>query len=208
VEQLATLAGTVGDRFEKGAELLQEMAGVRLSESTVERTTEDVGQRIEEHLKGGTLFGEPTAWDWHRDAKGRSAAYFSIDATGTRQQGQNAAKAEGRMAAVLRNEPWPPRQSAALREQRGKVERYFENNLSRMAYPEYQAEGWQIGSGVVESVCKTVVGQRLKGAGVRWGETGAQALYHIRVLYRSEKGHWQAFWQRRFTHRSSVHQPK
>ena len=32
------------------------------------------------------------------------------------------------------------------------------------------AKGWQIGSGPVESACKTVVGQRLKGAGMRWGE--------------------------------------
>jgi hypothetical protein len=45
-EQLATLAGGVCDSFERGADLLQEMAAVRLSESIVERTTEDVGHRI------------------------------------------------------------------------------------------------------------------------------------------------------------------
>jgi len=335
-EQLTTLAGGVTDSFEAGAQLLQEMAGVRLSESTVERTTEDVGQRIEEHLQQGTLFGEEVVWDWRQDAKGRTVAYVSIDATGVRQQGPGAGKAEGRMAyvaavynppppewrrppgqapprlqarylsglyplgemgpllrrqaahvgmehaevwvaltdggggleefcqqnfnrpdlvlildfyhaasyleelartlhpqdeekaaqqgeqwcrllkdeggattlAVLRNWEWPTRQSQALREQRAKVERYFENNLSRMEYPEYQAEGWQIGSGVVESACKTVVGQRLKGAGMRWGGAGAHALCHVRALYRSEQGQWQAFWQHRLTHRPSVHQPK
>jgi hypothetical protein len=62
-----------------------------------------------------------------------------------------------------------------------------------MDYPEYVAEGWQIGSGVVESACKTVVGQRLKGAGMRWSEAGAHALCHVRALYRSEKGQWEAF---------------
>jgi hypothetical protein len=334
VEQLATLAGAVGDSFERGADLLQEMAGVRLSESTVERATEDVGQRIAEHLGAGTLFGEAVEWGWHTDFRGRSVAYFTIDATGTRQQGPGAGKAEGRMAyvagvynapphkwlrppgkgpprlqaryvsglyslhqmgplvrrlaaqvgmeraelwvvltdggsgleefaqmnfnraglvtvldfyhaasyleelaralhpaeedkakgqaeewcrllkeeggatalAVLREWDWPARQSAALREQRARVEEYFEGNLHRMEYPEYQAEGWQIGSGVVESACKTVVGQRLKGAGMRWGEAGAHALCHVRALYRSEKGQWEAFWQRRFTHRTPVHQ--
>src|SRR5262249_20803245 len=110
--------------------------------------------------------------------------------------------------AVLRNWEWPPRQPEALRQQRARVEEYFANNLSRMEYPEYQAEGWQIGSGVVESACKTVVGQRLKGAGMRWGEAGAHALCHVRALYRSEKGQRQAFWQRRFTHGPPVHQPK
>lgn len=77
-----------------------------------------------------------------------------------------------------------------------------------MEYPEYLAEGWQIGSGVVESACKTVVGQRLKGAGMRWGQAGAHALCHVRALYRSEKGQWAAFWERKFTPRSPVHQPK
>jgi hypothetical protein len=334
-EQLATLAGAVADSFERGAELLFEMAGVRLSESTVGRATEDVGRRVEGHLKGGALFGEPASWDWRRDAKGRSVAYVSIDATGTRQQGKGAAKAEGRMAyvaavynpqpaewlrppgeapplqarylsglypleelgpllrrqaaqvgmeraevwvaltdggggleqfcqknfnradlvlipdfyhaasyleglaralhpddegkatrqgeqwgrllkeeggatalAVLNNWDWPARKSPALREQLEAVRGYFGNNLHRMEYPEYQAEGWQIGSGVVESACKTVVGQRLKGAGMRWSEAGAHALCHVRALYRSEKGQWQAFWQRQFTPRPSVHQPK
>ena len=103
------------------------------------------------------------------------------------------------MLSVLRHWDWPARKSAALREQLETVEGYFENNLYRMEYPEYQAEGWQIGSGVVESACKTVVGQRLKLAGMRWGEDGADAVCHLRALYRSEKGQWEAFWNRDFS---------
>jgi hypothetical protein len=321
VERLATLAGAVGPSFERGADLLQETAGVRLSEATVERTTEDTGARIAERLAQGVTFGPAVNWDWHKDARGRCVAYFTIDATGTRQQGPNGGKAEGRMAyvagvynpappdwllpagktpplqarylsglyplaqmgsllrrqaahvgmekadlwialtdgggglesfaqqhfnrpdlvvildfyhaadylkelaralypqqqeqarqqaeqwcrllkaeggaatlAVLREWDWPSRPNAALREQWEKVEGYFENHLHRMEYPEYEAEGWQIGSGVVESACKTVVGQRLKGAGMRWSEAGAHALCHVRALYRSEKGQWEAFW--------------
>ena len=45
VERLATLAGSVAASYEKGAELLQEMTGLRLSEATVERTTQDAGDR-------------------------------------------------------------------------------------------------------------------------------------------------------------------
>ena len=105
-----------------------------------------------------------------------------------------------RPGAVLATLAWPARQSAALRAQRAAVEEYFSNNVHRMEYPEYQAEGWHIGSGVVESACKTVVGQRLKGAGMRWGEDGAHALCHLRALYRSEKGQWEAFWSRDGTH--------
>jgi hypothetical protein len=99
--------------------------------------------------------------------------------------------------AALREWDFGPRRSKAVREQLARVEEYFGNNVHRMGYPEYQAQGWQIVSGAVESACKTVVGQRLKGSGMRWGEDGAHALCHIRALYRSEKGQWEAFWQRR-----------
>jgi len=43
------------------------------------------------------------------------------------------------------------------------------------------------------------VAQRLKGAGMRWSEAGAHALCHVRALYRSEKGQWNAFWKRELT---------
>jgi hypothetical protein len=73
---------------------------------------------------------------------------------------------------------------------------YFENQGHRMDYPRYIAKGWQIGSGPVESACKTVVGQRLKGAGMRWGEQGSDGVCHLRALFLSEKGQWDAFWAR------------
>ena len=71
---------------------------------------------------------------------------------------------------------------------------YFTNQVHRMDYPAYRAKGWQIGSGPVESACKRVVGQRLKGAGMRWGEEGANAVCHLRALFLSESSQWQAFW--------------
>jgi hypothetical protein len=74
---------------------------------------------------------------------------------------------------------------------------YFENQKHRMDYPRYRAKGWQIGSGPVESACKTVIGMRMKQGGMRWGADGAEAVSHIRALFRSEKGQWDAFWQRK-----------
>jgi hypothetical protein len=70
---------------------------------------------------------------------------------------------------------------------------YFANQVHRMDYPAYRAKGWHIGSGPVESACKTVVGQRLKGAGMRWGEDGADAVCNLRALFRSEASQWDAF---------------
>ena len=101
------------------------------------------------------------------------------------------------LAAVLREWDWPRR--AGLSEAADELIGYLERQAHRMEYPEYLAHGWCIGSGAVESACKTVVGQRLKLAGMRWGEDGADAVCHLRALYRSEKGQWEAFWNRDFS---------
>ena len=322
LERVATLAGAVADSFEKGAELLDEMAGVPVSESTVERTTEDAGQRLADAVSAGTTLGPKADWPWHKDSEGKRCAYVELDATGVRQQGEGGGPAEGRMAyvglvcnpspewlwpdekptpmqvrylsglypleeftpllrhpaghvgmdradrwiglsdggngledrlrenfprveviildfyhpaerltglarlldpqdedraedqarqwcqwlkdeggavlaAVLREWDWPRR--AGLKEAVSELIGYLERHVHRMEYPEYLARGWCIGSGAVESACKTVVGQRLKLAGMRWSEDGGHAVCHLRALYRSEKGQWDAFWRRDFT---------
>jgi hypothetical protein len=86
--------------------------------------------------------------------------------------------------------------SATARECYHAAVRYVANHVYRMDYPTYRAKGWQIGSGPVESACKRVVGQRLKGAGMRWGEEGADAVCRLRALFLSEPGPWEAFWSR------------
>ena len=82
----------------------------------------------------------------------------------------------------------------AARAEHTKVLRYFHNNLHRMKYPEYVARGWQIGTGAVESACKTVVNQRLCMGGMRWAEHGSDPVCHLRALYRSDAEHWDSFW--------------
>jgi len=323
VDRLTTLCGAVADSFEKGTDLLKETAGIRLSASTVQRTTEATGERIAEHLGKGRSIGGKQPWDWFRDATGRTVGYIGLDATGVRQQGEHGERADGRMAyvgmifnplpdpeRVFEGLPKPgvsmraryvsglyplaemgpllrrqgadvgldradvwvalsdggagledflqanfprveavildfyhaaehlatlaqavhPSDEAAAQEQtrawsrllrdegghaligmleafawpavrglaavRDDVLGYFRNQVHRMDYPTYDANGWFIGSGAVESACKTVVGSRMKGAGMRWSESGAHAVCHVRALYRSEPGQWTAFWQR------------
>ena len=73
---------------------------------------------------------------------------------------------------------------------------YLRNNLHRMDYPTYIAHGWQIGSGMIESACKTVVGRRLKGSGMRWRERGTTTLCQLRALYKSQPELWNHYWAR------------
>ena len=73
---------------------------------------------------------------------------------------------------------------------------YVGNNLHRMNYPAYIANGWQIGSGVIEAACKTVVGRRLKCSGMRWSERQTTPMCQLRALYRSSPNLWADYWHR------------
>lgn len=84
--------------------------------------------------------------------------------------------------------------SRAAREALAEVTRYVENQSHRMDYPTYVSKGWAIGSGPVESACKTVIGQRMKGSGMRWGTDGADSVSHLRALFKSGDQQWDAFW--------------
>lgn len=314
-EEVVAQAGVL-ESFGHGSQsVLRRMAGLRLSESTLERTTEAAGERVVKQLRQGETLGPSHRWLWQRDAFGRRCAYVSLDATGVRQQGPGGSRAEGRMAYVgmvynarsehdstrplprqvrylsgfydlqtlgrqlhrealevgwtdaeqqiaisdggsgledffgkffpkaecildfwhakehlvelaqalyaddeatrktwsaeachrLKHEGGPAtrrwlesldlsRTPAAVQEVHRQQVQYFRNHEHRMDYPRYVRNGWQIGSGPVESACKTVVGNRLKGGGMRWGEPGADAVCHLRALYLSEPSCWDHFW--------------
>src|SRR5207237_6070818 len=79
-------------------------------------------------------------------------------------------------------EPWlaalrtaEPSDSAAAEVLRVEVG-YFTTNVARMAYPTFQARGLPIGSGAVESAAKHVVQVRMKRSGMRWSDSGGEAL--------------------------------
>lgn len=58
---------------------------------------------------------------------------------------------------------------------------YLRTHAHRMQYQTYAAKGYHLGSGVAEAGCKQVVQARMKGAGMRWGEVGAEAMLHLRA---------------------------
>jgi hypothetical protein len=74
---------------------------------------------------------------------------------------------------------------------------YFENNAPRMRYKWFRQCRLFVGSGVVEAGCKTVIGQRLKQAGMHWTEDGAGAIMTLRCQQASRPADriWQAHYQ-------------
>ena len=86
------------------------------------------------------------------------------------------------------------RAHAGTCEEAGKCANYIDKNRSRMRYPEFRSQGLCVGSGVVESGCRTIVG-RLKRPGMYWSVSGANAVLALRCCVLS--GGYEDFWAER-----------
>ncbi len=69
---------------------------------------------------------------------------------------------------------------------------YLEKRKAQMQYPQFQAQGWPIGSGIVESGNKLVVEARLKGSGMHWAERHVNPMLALRNILCS--GPWKQDW--------------
>ena len=96
--ELICIAGAVDSFAEAADVVLRKLAGLRVSESTAERTSEAAGHDIGRRLAPGETFGASDPWSWHKDAEGKTCAYVSLDLTGVGMQGPDGTAAEGRMA--------------------------------------------------------------------------------------------------------------
>lgn len=69
---------------------------------------------------------------------------------------------------------------------------YLEKRQGQMHYPQYQQQGWPIGSGMVESANKLVVEARLKGSGMHWQRVHVDPMLALRNIVCSER--WRDAW--------------
>lgn len=73
-------------------------------------------------------------------------------------------------------------------EQHQQATSYFVNQQRRMQYQQFQAEGYPIGSGGVESAIKQFK-HRLTGPGMRWSRAGAERMVTIRAAVMADTFH-------------------
>lgn len=130
-----------------------------------------------EHLTSlaEALFGKGT--EPAKDYQYRWRAYLEVDQVG---------------AVIAEAKSWLS-QSADIKKTLTAIG-YFENNESRMLYGTFRAQGYFIGSGVVEAGCKTVVGQRVKESGMFWSVSGAEHVLGIRCAVMN--GDFDGFWNK------------
>jgi hypothetical protein len=184
-----------------GAQLRRQGADVGMDSAQVWIALTDGGNGLEEFVRVHFPRAELILDFWHaaEHVSELAKAFHPGDEDASRalaEQWCHTMKHEGGKALlrVLQALNLKGRASNA-KEVHRQVLQYVANNVHRMDYPRYRERGWQIGSGPVEAACKTVVGQRLKGSGMRWGEDGADAVCHLRALWRSQRGLWEDFWR-------------
>jgi hypothetical protein len=69
---------------------------------------------------------------------------------------------------------------------------YLEKRRAQMQYPQFQTQGWPIGSGIVESGNKLVVEARMKGSGMHWAEEHVNPMLALRNVICSDR--WKEEW--------------
>jgi hypothetical protein len=89
-------------------------------------------------------------------------------------------KAAG-VATAIQELPVLPRETVEQAETRRREAAYFRTHQERMRYPTFREQGLQIGTGVMEASCRTVVNQRLDCSGMHWRQETADRMVALRA---------------------------
>jgi hypothetical protein len=172
-------------------------------------------RRGADHVRQLTILGDGAAWIWAIATGKFPAATQIVDLFHAREHLHDLARLLEFMLGDRKDEWLAARmedldygdidgicQAARLfplegikKDQLGTALGYFENNAPRMRYKWFRSRGLFVGSGLVESGCKAVIGQRLKLSGMRWTITGADAITTLRCQQASRPD--DRIWQQR-----------
>jgi hypothetical protein len=191
--------------FEQVATLLRQYAlvlGVGRAETLVALT--DGGNGLERVLRQGVSDAVVCVLDWwHLSEKVHELGRLLHEtdaraATAWAKARETTLWDKGGQALVeeLDQLGCPTDASAEARDKWTKLRGHVWKNRHRTAYPTYRERGWDMGSGPTEAGCK-IIGQRVKGAGMRWLQGLSAEVAGLTALYASGMGLWDAFWQHR-----------
>jgi len=82
------------------------------------------------------------------------------------------------LGSLIQGPSTSPSQCQALNTSIG----YYRRNLPYMHYDRYLAQGWPIGTGVVEGACGHLVKDRMEQSGMRCRRPSAQAVLDLRAV--------------------------
>ncbi len=192
------VAGTRGDHETAGRLMRRQASRVRLDLADEKVGNVDGAPWIRNQVQKQSLPLDALGLDfYHLSAnvhKARREVYGEDDERGRQWAGEllHVFKHQGYEAGWQQLVSW----RAGLRRRRRRAAEGLLNYVSErremIAYPEFQAKGWQIGSGPTEATCKTLTA-RLKGSGMRWDGDNAEAIMALEAL--SQSGQWDLYWR-------------
>lgn len=110
----------------------------------------------------------------------------------------------GKTAGViqtLENQAQDPSLSSSQRKALNTTIGYYQRNLPYMHYDQYLAQSWPIGTGVVEGACGHLVKDRMEQSGMRWTQSGAEAILDLRAVRVNDDWNEYQCFRRRCQHR-------
>jgi hypothetical protein len=191
------VSGTRGDCEVAGRLMRREAARIHLDQADEKIGNVDGSAWIRNQIERQSLPLDSLGLDFYHLGenvhKARREIYGEDDEQGTQWAGQllHVFKHDGYEAAWKQLLEW----RVTLKRGRPAADRlvnYISDRREMICYPEFQAKGWQIGSGPTEATCKTLTA-RLKGSGMRWDADNAEAIMALEAL--TQSGQWNAYWQ-------------
>jgi len=86
---------------------------------------------------------------------------------------------------------WRGDQRGAKRKAADALLNYVGSRQEMIAYDKFERQGWKIGSGPIEAMCKATT-RRLKGPGMRWDADNAEAIMALESIHQSNL--WDRYW--------------
>jgi len=191
------VCGTRGDHEEAGRWMRRQASRIRLDLADQKVGNVDGSPWIRNQVRRQSLPLDALGLDFYHLSenvhKARREIYGEDDEAGKQWAGGllHVLKHDGYEAAWKQLLGW----RVGLRHGRPAADRllhYVSERREMIKYPEFQAQGWQIGSGPTEATCKTLTA-RLKGSGMRWDADNAGALMVLEALTQSDQ--WGLYWR-------------
>ena len=192
------VSGTRGDHEAAGRLMRREAGRIRLDLADEKVGNVDGSPWIRNQAERQSLPLDALGLDFYHLGenvhKARREIYGEEDETGKQWAGTllHTFKHQGYQGAWEQLLPWRVGLRRGQRAAADRLLNYVSERRQMIRYPEFVANGWQIGSGPTEATCKTLTA-RLKGSGMRWDADNAEAVMGLEALYQS--GQWDTYWQ-------------
>lgn len=131
--------------------------------------------------------------------EGRRATFGEQSAAGSTWAGDvlHTVRHEGYGPCWEKLADWRGAQRGGKRKTADALLNYVAQRQEMIAYDEFERQGWKIGSGPIEAMCKATT-RRLKGPGMRWDLDNAEAMMALEAIHQSNL--WDRYWTNALCH--------